>query len=411
MPEIAPSTLPGWVHEQARRRPDGPALRYKYRGAWHARSWRETAAAVERLAAGLARVGFASGDRLALVGDTGEQALLLALAAMRCGGAVVPLQRTLGIEALATALNQVAPRFTFTADDEAIDFLCEEGWPVIDANPRGLPRYPDERVVDYAQLAAFDASVSAPLLQDPAGEQDALVFVRIADDGRVHVVRISHAGLLGDAQSVLEALRLAPSDEAMTESLGWSEAYARELIVPWLQAGFRLNLGESDATGEIDRREIGPTFVVEQTDTYARIAQSVQDRLPAARSWRRTLLGRAIDGAPRRVLERWLTRWLIARPLAEVLGFARVRTALALPPAVTHTRADAAADARANGSHARSVALFEALGVSVEFPPQASRAPSVAQVDTGTVEGASIGTTGAASDWLTVLEREGAAAR
>jgi hypothetical protein len=412
MPAIAPSTLPGWVEEQARRTPEGPALRHKQRGAWHARSWRQTATAVERLAVGLARFGLRSGDRLAFAVDGGEQALLLALAAMRCGGAVVPLQPALGTDALVTALGRVAPRFVFAADDEAIDFLCEEGWPVIDANTRRLPAYPDSRVLDYAQLDAGDAGVCVPLPQGPEGEQDALVFLHTAHDGQAHEVRVSHRALLRDAQAVLDSLRLVPGDEAMTERFRWTEAFAQWLVGAWVLTGFRLNLGESDATYEFDRREIAPTFLVDQTDAYARIAQSVRDRLPPGRSWRCKLLARASDDAPRRALERWLTRWLIARPLAEVVGFARVRTALALafPFAGIETKAEAAAEGCSNGLDARSITLFEALGVRLQSPPQTSGAQRVVRADIGTVEGASNATTGAAASWVAVLEREGAAA-
>ena len=62
-------TFPKLLLAHARQRPDRPAMREKDYGIWQSWSWADTAAEVEALAAGLKRLGFTRGDKLAIIGD------------------------------------------------------------------------------------------------------------------------------------------------------------------------------------------------------------------------------------------------------------------------------------------------------------------------------------------------------
>ncbi|WP_434114236.1 AMP-binding protein [Paraburkholderia caffeinilytica] len=344
------STLPDWLRHQAQHRPYAIALRHKRLGRWHALSWQDVATAAGQLAAGLAQRGFAAGDALLLVSHPREEALLLSLAAQWNGGVAIPLDPHLADDALRSVLTLIAPRFVFAEDDSQIDrLLTHEGLHVIDANPRNLTPHPHPAVTDYRALPVHTES-GFPSTARP--HDDAFAFVRHDADGQLVEQRFSHATLVREAQQLVATEKLDASDEAFAARAFAATSQARYLIAPWVLSGFRLNFPESLATRDNDRRELAPTLVAGTRETYARVAQLVDDRLPGARSWRRRLISRAQrkQGGP---FARTLTWWLITRPLREVIGFSRTHAALVIGPALDDSTA----------------ALFEALRVDVRAWP------------------------------------------
>jgi long-chain acyl-CoA synthetase len=350
MTNAQPSTLPDWLRHQAQQRPHAVALRHKRLGAWHALSWQDVAIAVEQLAAGLAQHGFAVGDALLLVSHPREEALLLSLAAQWNGGVAIPLDPQLTDDALRSVLTHIAPRFVFGEDDSQIDrLLAHEGLRVIDANPRNLAPHPHRAVTDYRALSVQNeggfASAARP-------HDDAFAFVRLDADGQLVEQRFPHAVLVREALQLVATEKLNADDEAFAARAFAAASQARYLIAPWVLSGFRLNFPESLATRDNDRRELAPTLVAGTHETYARVAQLVDDRLPGTRSWRRRLISRAQrrQGGP---LAGALTWWLITRPLREVIGFSRTHAALVIGPPLDE----------------KTAALFAALRVDVRAWP------------------------------------------
>ncbi|MCP2089088.1 UNVERIFIED_ORG: long-subunit acyl-CoA synthetase (AMP-forming) [Paraburkholderia sediminicola] len=352
MTNAQPSTLPDWLRHQAQQRPHAIALRHKRLGTWHALSWQDVATAVEQLAAGLAQQGFAAGDALLLVSHPREEALLLSLAAQWNGGIAIPLDPQLTDNALRSVLTHIAPRFVFAEDDSQIDrLLTYEGLRVIDANPRNLASHPHAAVTDYRALS-LSVHNEGGFASAARPHDDAFAFVRLDADGQLVEQRFPHATLVREAQQLVAAEKLNAGDEAFAARAFAAASQARYLIAPWVLSGFRLNFPESLATRDNDRRELAPTLVAGTRETYARVAQLVDDRLPGARSWRRRLINRAQrkQGGP---LARALTWWLITRPLREVIGFSRTHAALVIGPPLDE----------------KTAALFEAIRVDVRAWP------------------------------------------
>jgi long-chain acyl-CoA synthetase len=350
MSNALPSTLPDWLRHQAQHRPQALALRHKRLGKWHALSWQEVATLVERLAAGLTRQGFLAGDALLLVSHPREEALLLSLAAQWNGGLAIPLDPQLGDAALRAVLAQCAPRFVFAEDDVQVErLLAHEGVQVIDANPRNLASHSHPAVIDYKRLTGQSEGGFASAAHTHG---DAFAFVRLDADGQLVEQRFTHATLVHEAQHLVVQEKLGARDEAFAARAFAAASQARYLIAPWLLSGFRLNFPESLATRDNDRRELAPTLVLGTRETYARVAQLVNDRLPGVRSWRRRLIGQAQRGQGGPIV-RTLTWWFITRPLREVIGFARTHAALVIGAPLDENTA----------------ALFNALRVDVHAWP------------------------------------------
>ncbi|RKP58867.1 AMP-binding protein [Pararobbsia silviterrae] len=359
MTHAEPATLPAWLAEQARRRAPAPAIRSKRLGSWHALRWDDVAARTRALAAGLARRGFRQGDTLLLAAPPSERAVLLSLAAQWLGGVAVPIDTALGDAALRHAIEHLSARLAFADDDATLDRLLPLGVQIIDGNPRGLRDHPDPAVVGLASLQkphAGDAEHDPLLPGEPLARADdtAFLFVDALGDGTLVTQHLTHASLIHDGRAVVAREALDAREEAFATRAFAASAQARYLIAPWLIAGFSLHFPEALSTRDADRREIAPTLVAGTRETYARVAALVHERLPAS-GWRRALVNAALGGTGGPVTRR-LARWGVARPLREVIGFARTRVALV---------AGAPLDERTS-------ALFAALDVDVHAWPDAS---------------------------------------
>ena len=378
MTDAVRPTLPAWLAEQARRRPDVPALRSKRLGVWRSLRWDQVAALTQALASGLRRNGFIEGDTLLLAAPPSERALLLSLAAQWCGGVAVPFEPGLSDEALGRALAHLSPRFVFVDDDTTLDRSLAHGVRVIDGNPRGLREHPDPAVIGIRALEAADA-VFSPVAQP---DDTAFAFIDLRESGEIVIQQLTHASLILDGQTVVRSEALEEVEDAFAARAFAASAQARYLLAPWLIAGFSLHFPETLATRDNDRREIAPTLVAGTRETYARVAALVRERLPERGLVLRTLVDPTLLAAAKAVsasaataatrsltqrIRRSLAWWLVFRPLREVIGFSRTRVAL-----VAGEPLDEATGA-----------LFAALRVDVHAWPDASEWRHVAERSPG----------------------------
>ena len=84
------SSLPGLFFAQAERLGDKPFLWHKQEGAYRPLTYRRTAELVAQLARGLAALGIAAGDRVALVAENRPEWLIADIAIMTLGAITVP---------------------------------------------------------------------------------------------------------------------------------------------------------------------------------------------------------------------------------------------------------------------------------------------------------------------------------
>ena len=326
----APATLAHWLLRQSHQQGGRIALRHKRLGVWQQRSWRQAADEVHRLATALRASGFAEGSTLAILSQPRPEALLAALAAQWLGGVAAlldPLEAAAGQMALLHALQ---PQAVFAEGLQEIERLQAS------ALTPGLALYADGRGVasqnlagsawvNCAQLAAREPDGVLPV--QARAERTAFAFYRHTASGQIEQQRITHAELLQQGQRLVLTEKLGADEQALAARAFAASGQARYLLAPWLIAGFCLNFPENLATRDNDRRELGPTLVAGTLETYTRLHDLVQSRLPQPGSAQRRLVDWALaaqPGAARRVLGEWLVR----RPLRDVIGFTRTRAPL-----------------------------------------------------------------------------------
>src|SRR5881392_856151 len=121
----ARDTFPKLLAERARTGPRRPAYREKEYGIWQTYDWAHVADEVNRLAAGLADLGFGRGDRLIIIGDNRPRLYWAMAAAQSLGGVPVPVYQDSVTEELAYVVEHAGARYAVAENQEQVDKLLE----------------------------------------------------------------------------------------------------------------------------------------------------------------------------------------------------------------------------------------------------------------------------------------------
>src|SRR5215831_17987458 len=154
----APDTFPKLLLEHARLRPNQPANREKEYGIWQSWMWAQVAAEVEALACGLSALGFARGDKLAIIGDNRPRLYWAIAATQALGGVPVPIYQDAIADEMAFVLDHAEVRFAVAEDQEQVDKILAvtERLPLLEtvifSDPRGLRHYEQSFLYDYSTV-------------------------------------------------------------------------------------------------------------------------------------------------------------------------------------------------------------------------------------------------------------------
>ena len=135
-----------------------PAMRHKEFGIWQSWTWAELASEVRALATGLARLGVARGDRIAVIGANRPKLYWSIMAAQMLGAVPVPVYADAVADELAFVLAHAEVRYAAVQDQEQVDKLLAitDRLPtlahILYDEPRGLRSY------DHARLHAMQPS-------------------------------------------------------------------------------------------------------------------------------------------------------------------------------------------------------------------------------------------------------------
>src|SRR5512145_3537504 len=154
----AADTFPKLVVENARRLGDKVAIREKTLGIWQSHSWRDYLAESRLIALGLAALGFARGDKTAIVGDNRPPLYWAMLATQALGGVPVPLYQDSIEKEMQFIVDHAEARFAVVEDQEQVDKLlhvraqCPRLEYIIYDDPRGLRKYNEPCLLSLAEL-------------------------------------------------------------------------------------------------------------------------------------------------------------------------------------------------------------------------------------------------------------------
>jgi len=352
--ESALDTFPKLVRANAERWPDRVAIREKDFGIWQSYTWRHYELRARRIALGLASLGFARGDKTAIVGDNRPELYWAVAATQALGGVPVPLYQDSIEKELAYIADHAEARFAVVEDQEQVDKLlhikaqCPRLEYVIYDDPRGLRSYSEPYLLSLAELEERGEkfALGHPGYLDDAiahgGPDDtAVICYTSGTTGSPKGAMLSYRNLVTMSRIATAREGLRPDDESLAYlPMAWVGdhmlSYAQGIVT-----GFTINCPESAATVLHDLKEIGPTYFFAPPRIWENLLTNVMIRLEDA-AWpkrklvqiflalaqdleRRRLTGRPLPRLAR--LLRPLGAALVYGPLRDNLGLRRIRIA------------------------------------------------------------------------------------
>lgn len=348
------TTFPRLLQEHARTRPQQPALREKEYGIWQTWSWQRAWDDVRWMASGLAALGFAPGQNLAIVGDNRPHLYLMFVAVQCLRGVPVPMYQDAVAAEMAFVLQDAEVRFVFAENQEQVDKMLElrpqlPGLThIVYDDPRGLRNYRQPGLVSVQELMALGqqhAQAHPQQLDDlvAAGEPGdvSVILYTSGTTGRPKGVCQTHESFIGSARGGVETDGLGPSDNVLSYlPPAWVGDHLFS-VAQWLVAGFTINCPESSETVAIDMREIGPSYYFAPPRVFEGMLTSVSIRMEdaaRAKQWMhrkfmdvaRRVGSDVLDGKPVALGDRLmygLGKLLVYGPLKNAMGLSRIRVA------------------------------------------------------------------------------------
>ena len=336
-------TLPRLLRHNGTANAGAVAMREKEFGIWRALAWGDVLARTRAMTLGLEALGVGPGQVVGIIGDNRPDWVMGEVATHALGAMSLGLYRDALEEEVAYLVDYAGIAVILAEDEEQVDKLLGledrigSVRHIVYADPRGMRKHADPRLVPLADLLAdgerraaaeparFDALVDA-------GRGDAVAILCTTSGTTAHpkLAMLTPAALIRHCRSYLAADPKGPEDEYVSVlPLPWimEQIYA---VGKWLVCGMRVNFVEEPETMMADFREIGATFVLFAPRVWEAMAADVRARMMDASPLKQRLFdlgmrlgGRAVEGGGRSRL----ADQLLFRALRDRLGFSRLRSA------------------------------------------------------------------------------------
>ena len=355
-PAIDPAldTFPKLVRANAQRFPEKVAIREKDLGIWQASTWSDYLGEARAIALGLAALGFARGDKVAIIGDNRPQLYWAVMAAQALGGVPVPIYQDSIEKETQYIVDHAEARFAVVEDQEQVDKLlnvkerCPRLEQIVYDDPRGMRAYSEPFLLSLAELAERGKKfeIGHPTYFDDevarGGADDvAIICYTSGTTGMPKGAILSHRNLIITAKNAAVFDGVGDDEEILSYlPMAWVGdhifSYAQSILT-----GFAINCPESSATVLHDLKEIAPTYFFAPPRIWENILTSVMVRVEDAARPKRAMvhfflrlaqeIERArLDHRPVPLRHRLLYRLgdlLVYGPLKDNLGLRRVRRA------------------------------------------------------------------------------------
>jgi long-chain acyl-CoA synthetase len=352
---MAQSTLPQLLVARAQ----GPdrrkiALREKKYGIWQEFTWEQYAAHVRAVGLGLAQIGLATGDRVAVVSGNRPVWLYVELGAQSIGAIPLGIFVDSLPEQMKFILGHSEARFVLVEDQEQADKVLSVLGTlprlerIIVDDMRGLEANQDPVIISLEAVEKLGHELDAraarryeELLERGQPADVALLAYTSGTTGTPKAAMISHRNVLAMAASVTQVDPVRESDEIVSFlPFSWVGEQLISVAIA-LHVGATVNFPEAPATMRDDLREIGPHVMLAPPRVWETMCADYQVRIAGAGVLKRAAARAALAIGERVVAHelgrtgpgwgwRWLHRlaYLLAfRAMLDKLGLSRIRYA------------------------------------------------------------------------------------
>ncbi len=300
-------TLPKQLIENARIYGNRAALREKEFGIWQSLTWAQYLERVRNFALGLHQLGFARGDKVAILGDNRPEWVISELAAQSLGGQSVGIYQDSTPEEVLYIADLVAVRYLVVEDQEQVDKVVEiwdrlsRAQAVIFYDPKGLRNYDQAYLKPFPEIenlgrefhlanpTFFEKSVSKG-----KGEDIAIVSTTSGTTSKPKLGQITHDNLFAMAKGMTEVDGFTVDDQFVSFlPLAWIGEQMMSMACG-MYKGFALSFPEDTHTVRADLREIGPHIMFAPPRIWESMVSEVQVKIEDADRLKKFLFNRAM---------------------------------------------------------------------------------------------------------------------
>ncbi len=353
--DIAGATLPALLKNNAEKYGDQKvALREKEYGIWQDVTWRQYYEHVKYLALGLASLGFADDDSLAIIGDNRPEWVYAELAGQSLKGRPLGIYQDSILTEVAYVIDHSGAAFVVAEDQEQADKVLDmkDKLPlvkkIIYTDPKGMRDYDDPLLIYLPEVEKlgrefektnpnyFENSVARLTPEDLA-----LVAYTSGTTGFPKGSLLTHTNMLKMALNLNQVDPKLPGDEFVSFlPLPWIGEQMMSVATA-LAIGFTVNFPESPETAMADLYDIGPNVVFSPPRVWEQLSRSVMVRHLDA-SWLKRFIYRLCMPIGYQMADfhfekktpplGWkimygLSYMMLFRALKDRLGFAKIRSA------------------------------------------------------------------------------------
>ena len=345
--------FPTLFFEQAERLKERIALRHKDFGIWRRISWREYAAGVREVAAGLISLGVGHGDRVSILGENRPEWLICDLAVMAIGGVTCGIYTTSAPEEVAYIVGHSESKVIFIENEEQVDKILQilpevNLRKVIVWDNKGLWGFSQGKVAFYEDFLKDSKEYlkNNPLcveerLGSVRSDDTAMIIYTSGTTGRPKGAMISHRNIIKLTESFVQASPSFETDDVVSY-LPLSHIY--EILISLFQAiwtGYKVNFVERPDTLPQNLREVSPTIFGSVPRLWEKFASAIEIRMSDAPPVKRALYRLSVRVGLRYVRTKGKTRerllwgllywpcyFAVLYHLKRQMGFERIRWAV-----------------------------------------------------------------------------------
>lgn len=297
-----PSNLIELLDERVQQASTKVAYQYPVGGGWGSMSWSQVDKRVRELAANIVDQGVRPGDRVALMSSTRVEWVLVALAILSVGAAVVAIYPQTSAEGVDYILGNSGSVMLFVENQKQLEVVLGGNHaptlPIMLFDDDAMHRYPVLRSLSapsdasYAVLEQYRGLISADTL--------ATLIYTSGTTGAPKGVMLTHGNWTAEALAIAET-KIVSQEDIEYCWLPFSHSFGMALLFGHIAIGF-LKFIDGDPKHVVDNlRDIQPTFMAGPPRTFEKIAAGVKQRIESSDWLTRILYASALRSAKKRL--------------------------------------------------------------------------------------------------------------